>query len=237
MQMNIFGANLEPSNRNGFLLAGAMMFITGFMAVLLPTGNVLKVASGVYAILAALTFVVFGLSEFQETLVGIKLERFGIQLLLGLGLAGLFLLAKIIIPGFSIGASVTAIITLFFAPIIEESLFRGALLGFITYTESKGEEVPLTSVKFWVANLIQALLFAGLHLYAYINNWYSLTGGALVSNIAAQSTAFISAVVFGLAAGALDSSKRVRSLIPSMVAHLAINTIFWIGLSVVGTPF
>lgn len=235
--MNIFGANLEPDQRNAFILAGAMMFISGFLAVILPTGNVLKTASGVYAILAAMTFVVFGLSVFQETLVGVKLENLGMQSLLGLGLAAVFLLIKVIVPAFSVGASTIAIITLFFAPIIEETIFRGGLLAFIEYAEAKGEEVPITSFKFWIANLIQAFLFATLHLYAYVNNWYNLSGSALAVSIAAESSAFIAALTFGLAAGALDSHPKVRSLIPSIIAHLVINTVFFITLSVVGVPF
>lgn len=223
--------NVELSNKIEFAVAGFFVFLGVLLSTVLPDGNPIKQAASVYFILSLATLVIYGLSEFQDDLVGINLERLGLQLLAGLGLALFFLLVKIVIPSFSIGSSVTAVIILVFAPPVEEGVTRGALLGFIKYITSKGGEI--TPLKFWIANIVQALFFATLHLYAYVAGWYNLPGNALATNIAAQSGAFVAAFTFGILAGWVDTRENIMSLIPSIEAHFIINTVVFVSLSVV----
>ena len=229
---------LHPSNRNAIIVSGFFVFIGAFFYVIFPP---LQTAAGIYTLLALVSLVIYSLSEFQGTVVGINLEKFGFQFLAGLGIATLFILLKIFIPGFSIGipfapesvsTTVKAIIILGLAPFVEELFTRGALLGFINYVESSGRE--LTAGEFWVANSVQSLFFAGLHLLAYVLLWYSLPGGALATSIGAQSSAFIAALTFGLIAGWVDTRKGIKSLLPSIISHFVVNTLVFVSLTVVG---
>lgn len=232
----------EPAQWHAFVISGSAFFLgILFYTIYQP----LRQALGIYTLLALLTTIIYGAgSIFGNVLIGIRLKKLGDQFLLGLVLAAAFILLKILIPAFAVGTPsvpgevtkfVTGMLLLFFAPTVEELVCRGALLMWVQFVESKNGEI--TPIKFWTANIIQSLFFATWHLAAYIAGWYSLTGWALASNIVAQSSAFIAAFTFGLAAGWLDTRPNVRSLIPGMVAHLVINTTVFISLSVVGTPF
>lgn len=232
-------SNIEDENRVAIIVCLIFIFLGIFFYVTFPP---LQTAAGIYTLLSVVSLVIYSLNQFQDSVIGINLKRLGLQFLIGIGLATAFILIKIIIPSFAIGTpflgysvstAVTAIIILFFAPFVEEIICRGALLGWISWAKSKGGEV--TTLQFWIANSIQALFFAGLHLAAYIAGWYNLPGGAsLATDIAAQSSAFIAAFTFGLAAGFIDTRKNVKSILPSILAHLIINTTVFLSLNIVG---
>ncbi len=234
--------NIEPENRIAITISGIFVFIGILFYVIFPP---LKTAAGIYTILSLVSLVIYSLSEFQDSLVGINLEKLGSQILYGLGVALVFITAKIMIPGFSIGipitpesvsSSVRAIILLGFAPVVETILTVGALLGFISYMESGG--VQITKTQFWIANISQSIFFASLHLFAYVSGWYNApTTGIALAGISAESSAFVAAFFFSLLVGFVSTRKEVRSLVPAIVAHFVVNSLVFVQLAVVGLPF
>jgi membrane protease YdiL (CAAX protease family) len=92
----------------------------------------------------------------------------------------------------------------FVAPLFEEFLIRGAMLGTLQQ-----------SMPFWRANLIAALMFLGLHL----PGWYFM--GSLAANMARPIGGGLSIFLLGLAFG--YAAYRGQSVLGGSVAHLLNN--------------
>jgi CAAX protease family protein len=90
------------------------------------------------------------------------------------------------------------------APLFEEFLMRGAIMG------SLEQEMP-----FWRANLITALMFLGLHL----PGWYFM--GSLGAHLAAPIGGALSIFLLGLAFG--YAARRGGSVLAGSVAHFLNN--------------
>ncbi len=93
---------------------------------------------------------------------------------------------------------------LFIAPTFEEFLARGALLGNL----EKG-------VSFWIANIISALMFVGMH----IPGWYFM--GTFAENMTRPVGGALSIFVLGLAFG--YAAHKSRSVMGGMLAHFLNN--------------
>lgn len=105
----------------------------------------------------------------------------------------------------ALGSTFRFIITAIGAPVFEESFFRGVLLGkFREYFDTKTDQEKA----FWISNIVQALLFGLFHSAVY---------GAFIT----LSSAYISAVFFGLVAGYM--TEKTNSLLPSILAHMIFN--------------
>jgi uncharacterized protein len=90
------------------------------------------------------------------------------------------------------------------APLFEEFLMRGAILGNLQQRYS-----------FWRANLLSSLMFLGLHL----PGWYFL--GGLMENLTKPIGGAISIVALGLAFG--YAVHRGRSVMGGVLAHFLNN--------------
>jgi membrane protease YdiL (CAAX protease family) len=92
------------------------------------------------------------------------------------------------------------------APLFEEFMFRGAVLGAL-----------MPRYRFAVANVITALLFLGLHL----PGWYSQ--GCLWQNLTSPTGGAVAILVIGLLFGL--ATYRSKSLVAGIVAH-CLNNLF-----------
>lgn len=99
---------------------------------------------------------------------------------------------------------IPTIICLILAPIAEEFLFRGVIFHYLI----KLIEIKFTKRKaFWIANIIQALLFGWFHM-----------------NLIQGGYAFIIGLVYGFLV------SQYRSVVPSIIAHFINNflsTFIW----------
>jgi CAAX protease family protein len=93
---------------------------------------------------------------------------------------------------------------LIIAPVFEEFLMRGAILGNLEF-----------GYKFWTANIITSFLFIGLHL----PGWYFANSlvGIVLKPVGGAFSIFLISLAFGYAA------KRGDSVIAAMIAHLMNN--------------
>ncbi len=93
---------------------------------------------------------------------------------------------------------------LLIAPVFEEFLLRGAVLGNLQQQHS-----------FWLANLVTSLFFVVLHL----PGWFFM--GTLVENLTQPVGGALSIFLVGLLFG--YAAKRSRSLLGGILAHLLTN--------------
>lgn len=129
----------------------------------------------------------------------------------GCGLGALVIMLNWLIPQFTIGFPTLPAATLgekvfiicILAPMAEEFLFRGILLGILR-----------NFMPNMVANTAQASAFALFHMNAYAAA-FSLQG------IAAASGAFIAAGIFGMLAGGITLWRN--SLLPGIALHMIFN--------------
>lgn len=126
----------------------------------------------------------------------------------GLLLALLSVTAKIIQhkPFLSTSLSWPFFSAIVIAPVFEESLFRGAVLGAL---------VP--RYRFAVANLLAAVLFLGIHLPGW---WFQ---GRLWQNLLSPVSGALAILILGLVFGLV--AHRSRSLPASILAH-SLNNLF-----------
>lgn len=149
----------------------------------------------------------------------------------GLLLSGGFIFLSWVSPAFTIGVppvpasaadQIKGFIVIILAPIMEESLFRGALLSlFLNYY----------GMPFWQANLLQGGLFSGTHLLAYgvfLEQLDKLT--EVFGQVAAISGLFIAAFVFAVIAGIIV--HKWKNLFTTIIGHGGINT--WVFTFVLG---
>lgn len=153
---------------------------------------------------------------------GINLEKgkFGPDVALGFLLGIVFIYISVLSPaiafglpnfGLSLGDFPRFIVVGILAPLIEEILFRGAILGLLR----------IWGVNVYLAIVIQAILFSLYHLVAY--------GGS----IADASGAFLGAALFGTIAGLITYYRM--TLTDSIIMHSLFNTFQLSKLSVVVT--
>jgi membrane protease YdiL (CAAX protease family) len=90
------------------------------------------------------------------------------------------------------------------APVFEEFLMRGAILGNLE-----------KACEFWIANVASALMFLGLHL----PGWYFM--GSLAANFSSPTGGALSIFVLGLAFG--FAVRRSRSVMGGVLAHFLNN--------------
>lgn len=129
----------------------------------------------------------------------------------GFGLGALVIMLNWLIPQFTIGFPTLPASTLgekvfiicILAPVAEEFLFRGILLGILR-----------NFMPNMVANTAQASAFALYHMNAYAAA-FSLQG------IVAASGAFIAAGIFGMLAGGITLWRN--SLLPGILLHMIFN--------------
>ena len=129
------------------------------------------------------------------------------DVMIGLGVGGLFIIGNVLTPAITIGmpslslaiGDVSRFLVIgLLAPVAEESMFRGALSGFL-----KGLKLGLLPIA-----LITAAAFTVYHLTAY--------GASL-----AVAGAYLGAFIFGLLAFALVQWRK--SLVPAMILHAIFN--------------
>lgn len=107
---------------------------------------------------------------------------------------------------YSFSFSWTMVNVVLISPIVEEFVFRGAVLGSL-----------LKQYRFGIANVIASLLFVGAH----VPGWYFT--GALIENLTRPSGGAFSIFVLGLIFGFVV--WKTRSVAGGMIAH-GINNFF-----------
>lgn len=118
----------------------------------------------------------------------------------GIFIGVLFVFINLLIPEFRIGVPQAALgLVVLLAPIAEEFAFRGFILGFFNNIFKN----------FYIANILQAILFSLFHWSAY--------GMGL-------QAAFIGAGIFGIIAGYVALKRN--SIVPCIVMHGIFN--LWI---------
>src|SRR3990167_7068040 len=206
----------------------------GFLFLLLLLAAINPLSRGpiyLYITFIIVSILVYSTKQFQSLLIGIdggsKLVR---SLLLALFIGVVFYVSTKLIPGLSLGLPILPnaisdqlkfFIIVICAPIAEELLFRGSLMGYTrTYNSSKRFLI--------IAIVIQAVLFSLFHVGAYITNFYELPSLLVgISAISANISAFIAALIFGLIAGFFVTRDGVRNLWFSIFLHIIINFIIY----------
>ena len=139
----------------------------------------------------------------------------------------LFFLLKFA-PGFSLGLPILPgaisdnlrfFIIVLVAPIVEEIIFRGAMLPFFLRTNF-GMKSPNRAL------ILQASLFALAHLGAYITGIYDYPGFTQgLSAVFANISSFLVAGGFGYLVGFIVLKPKVRNLAFAIILHMGLNLI------------
>lgn len=213
----------KKESKNVKILLWASIILIG---VLWGTNPPAKDALGAYLIFSVIGVFAYTFSDFRNKLIGINTKNIIFSAMLALGLGALFLLATKIIPGLSVGIpilpnaisdSLRFIIVVIFAPIVEEILFRGVILGFL---------LSITKGKQFRSIMVTSLLFAIAHLTAYVTGFYAypnFTQGleAFGANIAS----FIAAFLFSTVVSLFVLRRDVKNLVFAIVFHFIVNLI------------
>lgn len=189
----------------------------------------------VYLILSIFTILIYLTPEFKKNIVGID-KKITKGIFWGVGGAFVFLIIAKILPGFSLLTpelpfsllqGVRGIIIIFFAPVLEESLFRSSLLHI--FQTSYG-------LSFTTSNILQGgVIFPAFHGLAYgilLSSYKTLI--ELFGATQAIAGSLVVAGVYGIIAGLLI--KRFNSILVVIIMHIIINAIIFFTLSV-GTFF
>lgn len=233
--------SVSKENKLVVALVGISLFLALWIFIVYPDPT-LKNACMIYGFMAIIGLGFYTNPAFDGYVVGIPKKNLFTSLIVGGVLGGAFVVLPRIVPGLSLGiplipnsveGSLRFIVICIFAPILEEVLCRGSLLGFVNYLNKKGRR---NEAIVWLAIVIQALFFVGLHFLAYSNGWYNaptwLGATGVFANLSAVSASLILAGVFGLVTGYIVSRDGLRNLSISIVAHFIVNTTLFVGLSV-----
>ena len=225
-------AKLTKENRNTVGIIILLIFIAILFYVVYPP---LRNAVGVYGFILALSLIIYTRPMFQKDLIGIGTKNIFTALLVGGGIGlGFYILSKII-PGLSFGipfvpysvdGNLRWTIICVFAPVAEEILCRGGLMGVLKWWQKAG---GFTKTELWITIIVQALFFTALHATAYAAGWYEAPSwlGAFGA-LSAVSASLIAAFIFGIIFGYIVSLNGVKNLSASIIAHFLINNILFI---------
>jgi len=200
------------------LIVGAILLIL----FLIANSQQFREAGFVFLALAIGAFVMYrskvvkpiGIDEFGKDI--------GIGFIVGAGLIfanvlGFFSLAlPPIINVFSTNIGRLLVIAVI-APVVEEILFRGAVMRFLSARTNNTAGLVL-----------QALFFASFHLSVYAGFFLEEFALELLFVVGG---AFASAFVFGVVAGLI--TRRTNNLLPAIIAHASINLWLIQGLLVI----
>lgn len=189
-----------------------------------------RTAGAIYFFLLTFAWLVYATKPANSYVIGISSLKKGLVegILFGIG----FIIMNRIGPSFSIGvptlpyslsAQVRGLIIIVQAPIAEEIVFRGALMGVLRDFYFKEH--------FWPANFTQSILFMLFHFLAYgivlgaYDHWTQVFGA-----FTAISGLFIGAFTFALFSGYI--ADETHNLIPGMIAHSIINFVIFASLAI-----
>lgn len=223
----------DKENRNVINLIVGFAFLLLFLAAINPLS---RPPLYLYIAFLAVSLLVYSSRQYQKVLIGLKGgSNFFRSLFLAIFIGGVFYASTRLIPGLSLGLPILPnaisdqlklFIIVICAPIAEEVLFRGSLLGYVrNFNPSKKALV--------IAIFVQAIAFSLFHLLAYITNFYqlpSILAGATA--ISANISAFTAAGVFGLLSGFFVTRDGVKNLWFSIFLHMIINFIIYTKLVV-----
>lgn len=212
-------SNISSSRNKEISWSSAIIAVLIFISLWFTTISGLERAGFVYFAIFLFVAFVYVTPAFRDNLAGFRFDKWVV--ILGISIPVGYVILSSIFPTFSlltpaISLSVDAgfkyFIILFVAPLGEE-YFRSASFAFI-YKNFK--------VNFITANIIQATLFALVHVSAYgiglkaydsfIQLWGALT---------AISMALLSAFVFGFISGI--AINQTNNIVPSQIAHFSVN--------------
>ena len=223
------------------LVVNILIFLLALNVLLYVVYPPLRTATGIYGFLVVIALGVYTNGTFQDYLIGIKKSNLFKVLLIGAGFGLAFVILPRFIPGMSMGIPLLPaavednlkwVVICLFAPIIEEILTRGALLGLVKYMErNRG----ISTFELWVAIIAQAIFFTLLHATSYAAGWYEApTWMGAFGTLSAVSASLLAAFLFGVAAGWFVTRDGIENLGVSIVAHYIINQILFVQMSVVG---
>lgn len=164
--------------------------------------------------------------EYQEEIYGIKRKGFSLikVAVIGIVVGAGFLILTAISPAFAlltpaislaVAENIRFFVIVGIAPLAEE-IWRSSTFGYLRENYKKLKQ------KFWRSNLIVAIFFALLHLFAYgilfnsYDKWIEVYGIFL-----AIFGSLFAAFSFGLVSGFM--MHKFKSIIPSILAHMTIN--------------
>lgn len=189
----------------------------------------------VYIVFLSVATFVYLFAPFKSHLIGVELRGVSAlrSFIFGSIFGGGFLLATKLIPGASIGLpllpgavsdSLEAFVIIILAPVSEELIFRGAILGYLSNIFKNKRN----------AIIISALLFALAHLSAYISGFYSYPDlPQALSSLGANIGSFIPAFAFGLLSAWFVSKDKIRNLLFSIIFHAFVNLVIFTNLAII----
>lgn len=194
------------------------MLISFIMAFILPE---FRTAGMLYFLMSVFSLNIFSMPRFKEEVYGIK-AVIAAPLFIGAGTGIGFLILSAISPAFSlltpslslsISSDIRWFIIVWIAPIAEEA-FRASTIGLLRDVYPRW--------KFTIVNIIQALVFASLHIFVYGIGLGALqTWSAAYGTFLAVSGSLLAAFLFGLIAGYM--MHRMDNITPSILSHMIIN--------------
>jgi len=229
---------LKEENRLVINILIILLAVTILLYVVYPP---LRTAVGIYGFLTLICLGIYTNGVFQDYLIGIKKNNLFKIILIGSGIGLGFVILPRVIPGMSMGVPLLPaavddnlkwIVICLFAPIIEEILTRGALLGLVKYMERDG---GIKKFELWIAIIAQAIFFMLLHATSYAAGWYEApTWAGAFGTLGAVSASLIAAFIFALVMGWLVTRDGIENLGLSIVGHYLVNQIIFVKMSVVG---
>lgn len=172
-------------------------------------------------------------APFKSKLIGIEFRGISAirSILYGATFGFGFWILTRLVPGASIGLPLLPgaisdqlrfFVIIFLAPIAEEMIFRGAILGYFRKNKS-----------LIFAIIMSALLFSLAHLGAYVTGIYNYPSFVEGLSAFGQNVgSFIAAFTFGLISAWFVSKNGIKNLLFSMVFHSLLNLIVFANLSV-----
>ena len=233
----VFGSVKEDNK----LVVNLLIFLLAIDVLLYVVYPPLRTATGIYGFLVVVCLGIYTNGTFQNYLIGIKKSNLFKVILIGAGFGLAFVILPRFIPGMSMGVPLLPatvgdnlkwVVICLFAPIIEEVLTRGALLGLVKYMEREG---GIGTFELWAAIIIQAIFFTMLHATSYAAGWYEApTWMGAFGTLSAVSASLLAAFIFGIVAGWFVTRDGIENLGVSIVAHYIVNQILFVQMSVVG---
>lgn len=212
--------------------AFGMMFLLLVLVATQPPE--IKNALFIYIAFFAVTAFTYLFAPFKSNLIGLEIKGLSAlrSVLYGATFGFGFWVITRLVPGASIGLPLLPgaisdqlrfFVIVFLAPIAEELVFRGAILGFFRKKKN------LT-----YAIVISSLLFSLAHLGAYVSGIYNYpTFVEGLSAFNANIGAFLAAFTFGAISAWFVSKNGIKNLLFSMVFHALLNLIVFANLSVI----
>ena len=211
-----------------------LFFVAVVMTLLIAENNKLVTMLAVYISMTVISILAYRTrnNKFRNELFGIRTDNLLKSVIWAIAFVVLFYgVAKatgltIGLPSVpaSIGSTITTIIVLGFAPILESIFFSSVLYALLV---SNGISRTLSL-------FLHSIIFAGAHVAAYITNFYEYPSFVLgLSAIQQNIGSFFAAFLFATIGLYIMRLKTINNLAFLIIFHLGLNFVITILLSVI----